>query len=1032
MTNLFRDYELVQRSGLFDPIYYRHSNPDLSRESIDPLTHYLEIGAQQGRNPSKDFDADYYLGQCHARGERPENPLVHYIQEGLARGLKPSASANAQNGHLNHVGWPNSAIDLVDEFGAFAVKALQSGFVDDELCREKLGVAKDHASAAAIYLRIPIACRPDISYFFDRKFYLEKYPDVAEARLDPFLHFIAQGCAEDRSPNALVDIHFIRAKAPYLLSNPCRIEQLWDALRFDLVDPGPYFSTSFYQANVTQEQRENGCLEHFLRAGCLLGIRPNSLFDPIWYCRQLDGVFDLHASIRHFIGTGDREGRSPSLEFCSTKYLERYLDVTDAAVPPLEHYLAFGWKEGRSPIPVQARRGPENAVLHLEDLAKPSFDRAISNYEETREFILTARQRQKDRVTVTPPRIIDHSGLTAPTLGTACKALSLNRAQNPKLSILVPVYNEVQITLECLASIAQQQCSLEFEVIVADDASDDAGVHELAKIRNVVYVKQRKNLGFLRNCNSAFSRVRGEYVLLLNNDAQLAAGALDALVGVLDREPQVAAVGPKILYPNGRLQEAGCAIDTNGSTTMTGLFQDPDRPEYSYSRDVHYCSGAAILLRRRALEDMLFDEEFAPAYCEDTDLCLRLLSKGHRIRYCPHAVVVHHLSVSTNKQSITRRLQLVKKNQQKLLAKWQALLKVINSVRIIAFYLPQFHPTPENDLNWGRGFTEWTNVAKAAPRYSNHYQPHLPADLGFYDLRVKQTVTRQTELAKRYGIDGFCVYYYNFGAQRALDQAFEAIVADRGLDFPYFVCWANENWTRRWDGGEKDIIFAQKYDETTLKSIVDDVVRYAQDPRYLRVGDKPMFAVYRPMLLPDPFAFAKLCRNCFTDAGLPGCYLIFVESMETAVKAVTPSDLGFDACIEFPPHGNGVEASERPRETAPQFAGTIYDYVATVEKCVTREGIGGRRHPAVFPGWDNTPRQPIRGNSFVRSTPEAFQVYCEEKLEEVHQMFVGDERLLFVNAWNEWAEGAHLEPDQLFGHRWLNALRNARLSKTLL
>jgi O-antigen biosynthesis protein len=1032
MTNLFRDYELVQRSGLFDSAYYRHSNPELSHASIDPLTHYLETGGRLGRNPSKDFDAGYYLAQCQKSGELPDNPLVHYIREGLARGLKPSASANGRNGQASNDDWVGPHAVSANEFSAFAVAALRSGLVDDQLCREKLGVAKDHASAAVLYLRIPTACRPDLSHVFDRKFYLEKYPDVAAAQLDPFLHFFAQGCAEDRSPNALVDVQFIRSSDSSLLSVPCRVDELCDALRFDLVDPGPYFSTSYYQGIVAPAEREYGCLEHFLRAGCLRAIRPNALFDPIWYCRQLEGVLDIHSAIRHFVLSGDRDGRSPSLEFCSVKYLERYMDVTDAAVAPLAHYLGFGCKEGRSPVPAAVRRGSADASSIAEVLANPGFDDAAASYEEIRELIASARQRRKDRVTVRPPQIIEHADLTAASLASACRALSFKRARKPKLSILIPVYNEVRVTLECLASVAQQTSAPQFEVIIADDASDDADMQELAKIRNIVYLRQESNLGFLLNCNAAFAQARGEYVLLLNNDAQLADGALEALTAVLDREPDVAAVGPKILYPNGRLQEAGCAIDATGATTMTGLFQDPDLPQYGYARDVHYCSGAAILLRRAVLEGVLFDEEFAPAYCEDTDLCLRLLSKGHKVRYCPDAVAVHHLSVSTNKQSVTRRLQLVKKNQQKLLMKWQDVLQAINAVRVIAFYLPQFHPTPENDLNWGRGFTEWTNVAKARPRYSNHYQPHLPADLGFYDLRVKETVARQAELARRYGVDGFCVYYYNFGAQRALDQAFEAVVADRGVDFPYFVCWANENWTRRWDGGEKDIIFDQKYDEATLVSIVDDVVRYAHDPRYLRVGDKPMFAVYRPMLLPDPIAFARLCRQRFAEGGFAGCYLVFVESMETAIKAITPSELGFDACIEFPPQGNGVEATAPPAETAPQFAGTIYDYVATVEKCVTREGIGGKRHPAVFPGWDNTPRQPTRGNSFVRTTPEAFQAYCEEKLDEVHQMFVGEERLLFVNAWNEWAEGAHLEPDQHFGHRWLDAVRNARLNKILI
>jgi hypothetical protein len=214
--------------------------------------------------------------------------------------------------------------------------------------------------------------------------------------------------------------------------------------------------------------------------------------------------------------------------------------------------------------------------------------------------------------------------------------------------------------------------------------------------------------------------------------------------------------------------------------------------------------------------------------------------------------------------------------------------------------------------------------------------------------------------------------------------------------------------------------------------IINDAVRYASDPRYLRVNDKPIFAVYRALLIPEPRAFCELCRRTFRKAGFEDVYLIFVESMETAGKDILPKDIGFDACVEFPPQGMGVEMGDPPSGMRDDFAGTVYDYEATIENCVSRRSIAGKRYPTVFPGWDNTPRQPTRGNSFVRSTPEAFQVYLEEKLEEMSAMFVDEERLLFINAWNEWAEGAHLEPDQAFGHRWLESVRNALQSKSLL
>jgi lipopolysaccharide biosynthesis protein len=323
-------------------------------------------------------------------------------------------------------------------------------------------------------------------------------------------------------------------------------------------------------------------------------------------------------------------------------------------------------------------------------------------------------------------------------------------------------------------------------------------------------------------------------------------------------------------------------------------------------------------------------------------------------------------------------------------------------------------------------------VTKAAPAYVGHYQPHLPADLGFYDLRVKQTMERQASLARRYGISGFCVYYYNFGDHRALDQPFEAMVADPSISFPFCVCWANENWTRHWDGGNRELIFEQKYDENTLLAVIQDAIGYSADPRYIRVNGKPLFLVYRALLIPDPAHFATMCRTKFQEAGFDDLYLVYVESMETAERRPRPSDLGFDACVEFPPQGLAVPSSKTAeRITREGFVGVRYDYEATVLESICRPSVDYKRHPCVFPSWDNTPRQPLRGDSFVHATPEAFQVYVEEKLDEVIQQFVGDERLLFINAWNEWAEGTHLEPDQKFGHRWLEAIHDAILAKRL-
>ncbi|MBV9538329.1 MAG: glycoside hydrolase family 99-like domain-containing protein, partial [Acidisphaera sp.] len=446
-----------------------------------------------------------------------------------------------------------------------------------------------------------------------------------------------------------------------------------------------------------------------------------------------------------------------------------------------------------------------------------------------------------------------------------------------------------------------------------------------------------------------------------------------------------------------------------------------DDPAYARDRDVPYCSGAALLVRRAAIEGEPFDEAFAPAYCEDADLCLRLWQAGHRCRYVAGARVVHHLSVSSNRQSVARKLRGIVRNQHLLAGRWEERLHAMDRIRPIAFYLPQFHPTPENDLWWGRGFTEWTNVARAQPSYGGHYQPHLPADLGFYDLRNAETLREQAMLAARYGIEGFCVYYYNFGDRRVLARPLELLREHPDIPFRFCLCWANENWTRHWDGGSREILLGQRYDDATLDAIVADAVAYAADPRAIRVNGRPLFVVYRPLQIPDPQAFAARCRAAFRD----GVHLAYTESMELVEVGLRPRDLGFDAAIEFPPQGLAVPAASPADIVKPGWRGYRYDYAETAAAFCGRNGADYVRYPAIFPSWDNTPRQPLAGTSFDGVAPAAFRAFTEAKIEEIRRFHMGDERLLFINAWNEWAEGAHLEPDAAYGHAWLEGLRDA-------
>ncbi len=803
-----------------------------------------------------------------------------------------------------------------------------------------------------------------------------------------------------------------------------------DALEYDLLKPSPYFDPAWYAQELGGEAPPQGLLRHLLTAGLAVGRKPNKWLDPGWYAQQnRDVPKEPYAALRHFLVAGDPAARRPGPGFDGKLYLRRYIDVADAGMPPLRHYLAHGRQEGRQ-VPSErlaafalgpARPGAGIAVGAAAPIEADATQRA---FEGMRALLTEAQQERKDQVRVRRPPVV----VSAAPLEDM-EIIALPAAAAPRLSILIPAYNELDHTVACLLAISTDPPALPFEVVLADDASTDPAMARLAEIENLVIVRQPANVGFVRNCNAAFRRCRGEYVLLLNNDAQPLPGMIDRLAAVLEADPGVAAAGPKLLYPNGRLQEAGCYIRPNGESEMIGLFGDPAEGGYCRDRDVTYCSGAALMLRRQAVGETLFDEAFAPAYCEDADLCLRLIAAGHRIRYVHEAAAVHWLSVSQNRQSQARKRRTIARNQQTLSDRWGTLLARLDTVRPIAFYLPQFHATPENDLWWGAGFTEWTNVVKARPSYEGHYQPHLPADLGFYDLRTGEALRRQAVLAERYGIEGFCVYYYNFEGRPVLGAPLDVVRADRENPFKWCLCWANENWTKHWDGGSREVLLEQRYDRATLDAIIGDAVAHAADPRYIRVDGRPLFLVYRPLRLPEPQAFAAAMRAAFARAGFAGVQLVYVESMEAVDQKLRPVDLGFDACVEFPPHGRAVPAETTATIVKPEWSGYRYDYPQTVLAFCRRDSVPYQRYPAVFPSWDNTPRQPQQGTSFDGASPEAFRVYVEEKIEEVRRFLMGEQRLLFINAWNEWAEGAHLEPDTGFGHRWLEAMRDALAAK---
>ncbi|MET4570496.1 glycoside hydrolase family 99-like domain-containing protein [Rhodanobacter soli] len=340
---------------------------------------------------------------------------------------------------------------------------------------------------------------------------------------------------------------------------------------------------------------------------------------------------------------------------------------------------------------------------------------------------------------------------------------------------------------------------------------------------------------------------------------------------------------------------------------------------------------------------------------------------------------------------------------------------------VVAFYLPQFHPIPENDAWWGEGFTEWHNVTRALPQFEGHLQPRLPGELGFYDLRLADAMRKQMQLARDYGVGAFCSYFYWFAGKTLLETPLQQWLADPSLDLPLCLCWANENWSRRWDGRADDILIGQQHSPADDLAFIEHVARYLADPRYLRVGGKPLLLVYRPGLLPDPKATAVRWREWCRANGIGEIQLAYVQSFDR----VDPRTIGFDAAVEFPPNNTTpAPITARQHLLNPDYRGDVHDWRELARQSMAQPESAYPRYPGVNPGWDNEPRRSGAGRVFAHASPRGYRDWLRHAISVARQRFPA-QPLVFVNAWNEWAEGAVLEPDSRLGHAWLEATRTA-------
>jgi lipopolysaccharide biosynthesis protein len=704
---------------------------------------------------------------------------------------------------------------------------------------------------------------------------------------------------------------------------------------------------------------------HYLRIGATEGRAPHPLFDPAWYLKTNPDVAASGMNpLAHYLAAGGVEGRAPHPQFSSKVYLARNPEVADSGINPLVHHVLSGAR-------------PQVQVPDLFEL------RTLN------------------------PR------------GRIAVVLHLYYAE---------FWDEMRQAIERIPE------PFDLFVSLTKGASD----HMRDQIKQAfpsAWVFDFENRG----------RDIGPFLLFVRS-------------GVLFRYELVCKLHTKLSpyiresdgrdYPNGNTWRRALIGGVLGSSQqidqiVSSFRSDPDlgivvADGNIYSGRERWTSNKEVLaelLPKIGIPPNVEDQSFpGGSIFWVRSFPLRTLA-GLELRlddFEPEPLQVD----GGLAHAIERMFGLICEDAGMRVAEWSQLSKAVvyprpgrsAKVDVIAYYLPQFHPIRENDEWWGPGFTEWANVTRARPLFQGHRQPRLPADLGFYDLRLAEAREAQAVLARRYGLAAFCYYYYWFDGRRVLERPLDEVLRSGEPDFPFMIHWANEPWTRNWDGLNRDVLLQQTYLPGWTTRFARDVAPFLRDRRYFRIDGKPMLLIYRIGHIPAVDAAIRDLRISLLEEGIPEVHLAagWTEFPEDDKIPPDPRALGLDAYFEFPPHMLPSQLIlPMPSSISQEFLGILYDYNRTVTAALGTldDPIETRRHRAVMAGWDNTARTEARAHIFHGATPTSFRRWLRGTV--VHERCEEGDRVVFVNAWNEWAEGTYLEPDRDFGCGWLEAVASA-------
>lgn len=642
-----------------------------------------------------------------------------------------------------------------------------------------------------------------------------------------------------------------------------------------------------------------------------------------------------------------------------------------------------------------------------------------------------------------------------------------------KLSIIIPTFNSGAVLKRALDSIVSQTFT-DWEVLIMDGASTDNTI-EVAQSYNDprIRIYSEPDKGIYDAMNKGIKKANGEWLYFLGSDDYLLDNhVLDSVFSHTDKNLDV--IYGDVLSTHLTLEHHGVwginKIKNKYNICHQAIFYNKVIFKKEGLYNLKYPLLADFDFNMRWFFDEKAMHKYVPVHVAffsdggcgrqqvDTaflhDFELLLLKYGQKKLNIDERITITKLCLINNKEGLLtqailkirllllrakRRLKKTNKQTNQFLEKffeWQKALKQdkthfvpfttssyvpkVEDPRIYAFYLTQFHAIPENDHAHGKGFTEWTNVANATPQFIGHYQPKIPYDIGFYNLLQPGVMERQVEIAKAYGVYGFCFYYYWFSGRKLLEKPLEYFLHSN-IDFHYHLCWATENWSKKWDGGEQELIVEQHLEDDDAEKFFNDLLPYISDPRYERIENKPVLIIYRSDIFDKNklLAFLNRLNELSIEHGFAGLYIMGTN----AFNFDSPEEYNYKGLVEFPPHGINLELYKVEKKRIPGSNFNIVDFSNYIRQ---KSYLAEKTYPVFktcFPSWDNTPRKLYSGGYCCLMDSEDYHQWLHDIILWTKEHHTTEENIVYINAWNEWAEGAILEPTTFYGYKYLDILK---------